>query len=888
MKKIVSAILAVAMMGQFAMVRAEKENVRFYISANASANGDGSLEAPFNSFDAAKEAVRKLKESGNYPEGGVTVMVRGGNYFLTDGIELNKEDSGVEGAPVTYCAYPGEHVKLIGGAEIKLGDCTVVNDASVLSKMDSSVSGKVYEINLKEKGIDDYGDLYVTGHASYYTRLYGLSKGDLHYGALPTPEIFYNGESMSLAQYPNRGEFMNISKVVSTGEGMETWYKSEDPNKSAAPKPGVFAVDDDRIKRWGDADQAWVFGYWKFDWSDQTMPVDKIDVEAKTITPGLQSYYTMTKGQRFYIYNLIEELDVPGEWFYDKNSGKLYIYPLDNNPESSMILGFSEKQVITIKNAEHINIRDFEITGTRNSGISVSSCDNVTLSYLSINKLSGAGITASGNNLKIEGCHIYTTGQKGIDLSGGNEKTLTPSNNLVENNHVHDFGRLTTTYEGAMRIGGVGNTIRNNLFYDGTHLGVTMGGCDNIFEYNEIHSVLKTSSDMGAIYMNNGYPNRGNVIRYNYIHDCISGSDQVGTGDVGGGWNVYGIYLDNFTSGTEITGNIINNIGGDAIFINGGRDNTVKSNILANVGDAVNINASSMNQSWGWYQNIMSGSSNRGLALGNKVYGVDTVKYNDEPYTKYPHLAGILEDDFPKPKYNVIKNNVAYKTDTGYNVNPMTSGGSGLSLDDMYTLNEIDKCFETVKDVGFKDVLFGDYSLKEDSEIYEKLPEFERVDYNNIGLTTSQIRGLLNDDAVALAIGKPTSYVDWERKLIDKENIDVVPFIENNSTYVPVRFLSESLGATVEWKDGKAYVDYNGDVLIFTPNSMTADFAGTEIELASPMIIRNNRIFVPLRAVSELYGKEVYWNDCGLVVVSGKNIEDKMTEARVYDLYNRM
>ena len=105
---------------------------------------------------------------------------------------------------------------------------------------------------------------------------------------------------------------------------------------------------------------------------------------------------------------------------------------------------------------------------------------------------------------------------------------------------------------------------------------------------------------------------------------------------------------------------------------------------------------------------------------------------------------------------------------------------------------------------------------------------------------------------------------------------------------MPVRFLSESLGATVEWKDGKAYVDYNGDMLTFTPNAMTADFAGVEVELQNPMIIKNDRIFVPLRAVSELFGKEVYWNDCGLVVVSGANIEDKMNEDRVYDLYNRM
>ena len=53
----------------------------------------------------------------------------------------------------------------------------------------------------------------------------------------------------------------------------------------------------------------------------------------------------------------------------------------------------------------------------------------------------------------------------------------------------------------------------------------------------------------------------------------------------------------------------------------------------------------------------------------------------------------------------------------------------------------------------------------------------------------------------ALAIGKESAYVNWERKLIDADNFNVVPFIENNYTYVPVRFMAEilrELGAEVK------------------------------------------------------------------------------------------
>ena len=60
------------------------------------------------------------------------------------------------------------------------------------------------------------------------------------------------------------------------------------------------------------------------------------------------------------------------------------------------------------------------------------------------------------------------------------------------------------------------------------------------------------------------------------------------------------------------------------------------------------------------------------------------------------------------------------------------------------------------------------------------------------------------------------------------------------------------------------------------------------LDVEAPMIIKNDRIFIPLRAVSELYEKKVFWDDCGLVIVSGYELEDKMNEDRIYDLYNRM
>ena len=871
MKKLISILLIMSVIIQMPCVQAKEKPLKIYVSLETDENRDGSLEHPYKTLTEARDAIRNIKKSGAYPAGGISVNVRGGNYFITESFELTSEDSGEDGAPITWCVYPGEEVKLIGGAEIKLSECQPVTDSRILSKIKYPVEGKLYEINLNEKGISGYGDLYVTGHASYYTRLYGVTKGDL-----PTPAIYYNGEYMNLAQYPNKGEYMLVDKRIKDGETVKKWAAREsDPNRPAAPEPAIFSANDDHVANWGDAKDAWVFGYWQYDWSDQTMPVAKIDAEKKTIEPGIACYYTVTPGQRFYIYNLIEELDTPGEWYYDRKSGKLYLYPLDNNPESSMILSFSENPIIKLENVKNVKIRDFEITGTRNCGIHAKSCDNVSFSYLAIDKLSGEGIIAGGNNIRIEGCSIFDIGKKGIDIKGGDQKTLTPCNNVVFNNCIHDFAQLVTTYEGGVRyFHSVGVTVKNNLIYNSSHLAINPGGNDNICEYNEVHSVLKTASDMGAIYADFGMTQRGNIFRYNLIHDCVSDTEQDN--------KVQAIYLDNSSSGSTVYGNIIYNIKGDGVFLNGGRDNTVTKNIFANVESGVRLTASGRNVSWGWYQNWLDGKRTFGLI------GDDILPYESELFSKYPHMNGILDDDPPSPKYNIITKNVGYKVEKCYDIDPQSNYGTGLKLEDMYEMSEIDEGMSVTKDIGFINIAKNNFGLKDDSAVYEKYEDFEKIDVSRMGLVTSQLKGILSKDAVALAIDKPISYVNWERKLIDDTNVDVVPFIENERTYVPARFLSEAFGATVEWTDGKAYIDYGGELMVLTPDSTEVEYQGAMIDVEAQLLIRNGRIFIPLRAVSELYGKKVFWDNCGLVIVSGSDLTAAMNEDRIYDLYNRM
>lgn len=75
-------------------------------------------------------------------------------------------------------------------------------------------------------------------------------------------------------------------------------------------------------------------------------------------------------------------------------------------------------------------------------------------------------------------------------------------------------------YTGAVNVAGVANTVAQCLIHDGPHVGVLLGGNDNVIELNDISRIALEFVDMGAIYMNTGlHPFvRGRIIRNNFIH----------------------------------------------------------------------------------------------------------------------------------------------------------------------------------------------------------------------------------------------------------------------------------------------------------------------------------------------------------------------------------
>lgn len=614
MKKLLALIVAVQ--AAPALTVAAPAAITLYVSPNGNdawsgtpakankAKNDGPLATP----QGARDAMRRLKANGL--TGGVTVEFAAGTYLLAAPLKLEAQDSGTEQAPIVYRAAKGAIVKISGGRAI--GGFMPVADTAILDQLPAVARNQVVQSDLKAQGIDDFGKLARRG--------FGKAIVPSHL------ELFWNDQPMTLARWPNAGEAMPYTRIAALPGGQDGL---------------TFGVGDDlavRLDKWQKEKDPWLFGYWFHDWADEYVPVATIDSAGKTLT--LQTpkpNYGMKLKQRFYGLNLLSELDSPGEWYLDRDSGKLYFWPPAKNGQAYVSLA---PQLFDLQNVSDVTLRGFTIEGTRSTAVRVTNGTRAKIVACTLRNLGNGAISITGgNDCGVVGNDIYNCGDGGVSLSGGDRKTLTPCGHYAENNQIYNYSRWSRTYRPAIGIGGDGVRASHNLLYDGPHNAIQLGGNDHLIEFNEIHSVAYDTGDVGAFYMGRDWTARGTIIRNNYFHH-IKGP---------GTYGAMGVYLDDQASGISITGNIFYDVT-RAAFIGGGDDNLVDNNIFVNCVPSVHIDARGM----GWQKKATDDPE------GELRRYLRNMPYQNELWSKrYPQLVNILEDDPNAPKRNLVQRNIA-------------------------------------------------------------------------------------------------------------------------------------------------------------------------------------------------------------------------------------
>ena len=141
--------------------------------------------------------------------------------------------------------------------------------------------------------------------------------------------------------------------------------------------------------------------------------------------------------------------------------------------------------------------------------------------------------------------------------------------------------------------------------------------------------------------------------------------------------------------------------------------------------------------------------------------------------------------------------------------------------------------------------------------------------------------------ALILATSSMTAYASDIRVRLNGEYVDIypAPFIEDGRTLVPARAIAEMLGAIVEWDEENRQVSIEyGDIdILLTIDSNVAVVNGADAELDVPAMLINGRTFVPLRFVAERLGVRTEF-EAGVVWMVISNLLPCRIERTTYNL----
>lgn len=449
-----------------------------YVSPSGSDSNDGSFGAPVQTIAKAIRISRSYRDDGSQ----YTIMLRAGVYELKQKIALTQTDSGL-----VITSYPGESVLISGGRTLTNLTWTTVNTTqNIISTQLPS------DILLSSNALNQ---MWVNGKRQIRAR---YPNGDPEVQGLhTTPTGYVNGAKSWI---PPKTNIPKATEVVVTSLNREGYFPQyqmgiSGPASVFTPPTSFWALANppggggatyvipqgltydpatfsSHVASWKKPTEGLVHAFHNGHWGNWMFTIDHVNATSNTIyfgRGGIQEARGSNAGAEFYVENILEELDSPGEWYVDSESGILYYYAnsTDFNPEITVS---QIPYLISIDGTKEHPAKDIHITG-------------ITFSYTSSTFMREYAVPSAGDWSIHLGAAIMTKGVERVKIDynlfqgiGGNAVL------------IHGYSRNTVIDHNEMVwIGDSGVVMIGEFSGIDTHDGYQP--FDTTISYNLIHEI---------------------------------------------------------------------------------------------------------------------------------------------------------------------------------------------------------------------------------------------------------------------------------------------------------------------------------------------------------------------------------------------------------------
>lgn len=649
----------------------------FVAASGSDTSGDGSESKPYATL------ARALSDCA---EGG-EIFVKSGVYEFqkTAVIEKSKSKISITGES---CAW--KCVEFIGAKRIDASNLKKVEDPQILGSLRKPSKGVLYCLDLKKFGLSDYGKMSKRG-----------------FGAPNSPmqmEAFYSAErGLHLAKYPNKG-LLHIGEVLKIGEVQSKEWRQKLGVSDAEKGGAIFKAAHDIPESWLKHDDIWLSGTFSVGWADDHQLVKKIDPKQKTIELQFPTSYgvlcsvpEIAKNRQdisvrgYVVYNLLEEIDEPLEYYIDRKRG-MFFAMLSEPPKKGQYIDFStlELPILKISESKNVSVSGIKFSAGRGVGLSIADSNNVKISNCEFTNFGGFGANAEGiernpHNVYIfENCRFADNGSGGLRITGGDRKKLLASGNVVRACDFFWNCRVKRNYAPSISIEGVGTAVEHCNLRGAEHQLISFRGNDISIRNNSFQDACANASDMGCIYTGRDPSNKGIVIENNFFSNIRAANPDS---------KVCAVYIDDGSGGMKISKNIFCRSGTTgssdvfaAVFLHGGHDNVVSKNVF------IECDASAAHTRWDdkrWKKVFFE----EYLYRLKKVVDIES-----EPYKKYKSLENFFTTT--RERFNIFEHNLLYKTPPPYwgdfklsNRKSTLAPSESPKIDGEWTLSDVEKYF---------------------------------------------------------------------------------------------------------------------------------------------------------------------------------------------------